>query len=44
MVSLDSIVGSAMIIPYFSFIDKQNVQTEKPITGKPSDNFAFHQQ
>ena len=41
MVSLDSIVGSAMIIPYFSFIDKQNVKNEKPITGKPSVNDTF---
>ena len=41
MVSLDSIVGSAMIIPYFSFIDKQNVKTKKPITGKPSVNDTF---
>jgi hypothetical protein len=45
MISLDNIIGSAMVIPYFSFIEKKKSTTGKtigtPIVGSPSRNDKF---
>ena len=46
IISLDNIVGSAMVIPCFSFIEKGNKKSngkiiDTPITGKPSFNDKF---
>jgi hypothetical protein len=45
MISLDNIIGSAMVIPYFSFIEKKKSTPGKtigtPILGSPSRNDKF---
>mgnify|MGYP000526518238 CR=1 FL=1 len=43
MISLDTIVGNAMVIPYFSFIGKgkNGKKIKKPINGKPSFRDIF---
>ena len=45
MISLDNIIGSAMVIPYFSFIEKKKNTPGKtigtPILGSPSRNDKF---